>query len=145
MIDDDGNIVKSVFESMELDEISGVDTPAQPTARVSIMKRAAGIGKDKDAEENALEAEDEGADKKGKKKNPFTSSTKRALLTTATNGHQHLLTDEVGADTRASAGETGVAQDNEGNYHSHPWAIDGGSGAVVIGEVSGHNHQVLLT
>jgi hypothetical protein len=57
MIDDDGNIVKSVFSSMQLDEISAVDKPAQPGARMSIMKRA-------DSKD-----EDEDEDEKGK--NPF--------------------------------------------------------------------------
>jgi len=143
MIDDDGKVVRSTMKDIQLDEISAVDRPAQPGATMSIMKRAAGIGEDK-KEDDAMSAEDEGADKKGKKKNPFATA-KRALLTTPTDGHQHLLTDEVGPDMRSSAGTTGSAEGRESGYHTHPWSIDGGSGAVVIGEAHGHTHQVLLT
>ena len=152
MIDENGNIVKSVFESMRLDEISGVDQPAQPTARMAIMKRG---GKNpfatKDGDEDeAMEAEDEG-EPKGKKKpkkgkNPFADKTaKRALLTTATDGHQHMLSDEAGPDIRAAAGETFAGVGTDGSFHTHPWMIEPSSGAVVIGEAHGHTHQVLLT
>tara|TARA_R110002167_G_C12707228_1_gene655175 strand:- start:65977 stop:67146 length:1170 start_codon:yes stop_codon:yes gene_type:complete len=116
-----GKLTKSVFESMTLDEISAVDRPAMPTALASIMKRAP-------------ESDD--------KLNPFG---KRALLTTPTNGHQHLLSDEVGPEMRAMSGQTGGEQDGDDRFHSHPWMIDPSTGSVVIGEVNGHTHQVLLS
>jgi hypothetical protein len=156
---------------MRIDEISTVDRPAQPGARMSIMKRAAaalglkpkpkkgepGYVAEKAApksadDDEALESEDEGTDgggkpkkKKGKAKNPFAAATKRALLTTPMDGHQHLLSDEVGPDARTSAGTTSHDRGTNTDFHSHPWMIEASSGAVVIGEAEGHTHQVLLT
>lgn len=110
-----GELIKSVFQSFTLDEISAVDRPAQPTALASIMKRAP------------------------------EPTEKRALLTTPTNGHQHLLSDEVGPEMRAMSGQTEGEQDGDGRFHQHPWMIDPSTGSVVIGEVNGHTHQVLLS
>ena len=153
MIDPEtGEAKRSVFKEMRLDEISAVDRPAQPGATMSIMKRAAvalGLAKAKDSsadDEEALESEDEGT--KGKKpkkgKNPFAAATKRALLTTPTDGHQHLLSDEVGPDMRAGAGQTGHEKGPNGDFHSHAWIIDG-NGVVQIGMSDGHTHAVLLS
>tara|TARA_R110000764_G_scaffold36736_1_gene81958 strand:+ start:24538 stop:25860 length:1323 start_codon:yes stop_codon:yes gene_type:complete len=169
-----GEAKRSVFKEMRLDEISAVDRPAQPGATMSIMKRAGialGIVKAKLEDElepgdegyvekkgknpfasadddEATEAEDKG-EKPGKKKpkkgkNPFAAATKRALLTTPTDGHQHLLSDEVGPDMRAGAGQTGIEAGSDGAFHSHSWMIDG-NGVVQIGEAQGHTHSVLLS
>tara|TARA_R110002167_G_scaffold143958_2_gene333683 strand:- start:36188 stop:37456 length:1269 start_codon:yes stop_codon:yes gene_type:complete len=156
MIDPEtGEAKRSVFKEMRLDEISAVDRPAQPGATMSIMKRAAvALGLSKAApksadDEEALESEDKGDEKDGKKKkgkakNPFAAATKRALLTTSTDGHQHLLSDEVGPDMRAGAGQTGHERGTNSDFHSHSWIIDG-NGVVQIGEAEGHTHSVLLS
>ena len=146
MIDPEtGELKRSVFKEMRLNEISSVDKPAQPGATMSIMKRAAvalGLAKADDSEddEEAMEAEDEGEGKKKPKKgkNPFG---KRAGMTSVEDGHQHLLTDEVGPDMRAASGETFAAVTAEGVFHTHPWIKDEG-GTVTIGEAAGHSHTV---
>jgi len=134
MIDADGNIVKSVFESMTLDEISAVDRPAQPDCVMSIMKRA-------DGKKGEEEEEEDGKKGKGKSKNPFG---KRAILTTATNGHTHTLVDESGPGARTMVGETSFIMDSDGMHHSHPWVRDPDTGNFTIGEANGHTHNTLL-
>jgi hypothetical protein len=147
MIDPEtGKIVRTTMKDIRLDEISAVDRPAQPGAIMSIMKRAGvalGLSKAKDDDEEVMDPEDEGADKK-KKKNPFASAKKRALLTTPTDGHQHLITDEVGPESRTGAGQTGFESGTNVGFHSHPWMIDG-NGVVIVGEAHGHTHSVLLS
>ncbi len=127
-----GKLVRTTMKDIQLDEISAVDRPAQPGATMSIMKRA------KPDEDKALEAEDEGEDKKKKKGNPFG---KRAAMTTIEGGHQHLLTDEVGPDMRAMSGETHGAVSDDGSYHSHPW-IRNADGSITVGMAHGHTHTV---
>lgn len=131
-----GQLVKSVFKEMRMNEISSVDRPAMPGATMSIMKRAP-KKTEKPDEDEALEAEDEGVDAKGKKK-PFG---KRAAMTTLEGGHQHLVTDEVGPDMRAMSGTTHGAFTEDGNYHEHPW-IKNADGGITIGMAHGHTHTV---
>ena len=148
MIDPEtGELKRSVFKEMRLNEVSAVDKPAQPGATMSIMKRAADVLKGKNPfaskdEDEAMEAEDEGEGKKkkkpGKKKNPFG---KRAGMTAPDADHQHLLTDEVGPDMRATSGETMHAVTKDGNFHSHPW-IRNEDGTITIGKAHGHSHDV---
>tara|TARA_R110000737_G_scaffold47134_4_gene67056 strand:+ start:15988 stop:17160 length:1173 start_codon:yes stop_codon:yes gene_type:complete len=125
-----GELRRSVFKEMRLNEISAVDKPAQPGALMSIMKRD-----ESEDDEEAMESEDEGEDKK---KKPFG---KRAGMTSIDDGHQHLLTDEVGPDMRAASGETFSAVTAEGVFHTHPWIKDEG-GTITIGEAAGHSHTV---
>jgi len=146
MIDPEtGEVIPSVFKDFTIDEISAVDRPAQPNAKVSIMKRAT-VLKQEDEEEDALEAEDEGVDKgktkkggKKPKKGEPGYVGKRAFLTTATDGHQHLLTDEVGPEERGAAGQTSFE-----DGHSHPWIMNIDTGAITIGMANGHTHEMAL-
>lgn len=139
MIDDSGNIVPSVFSSCQIDEISAVDRPAQPSAKMSIMKRAA----TDEEEEESMEPEDEGTKKaaKPKKGEPGyrepKATKKRAFLTTPTDGHTHLLSDEVGPDQRGASGGTSWE-----DGHSHPWIMNTDTGAITIGMVNGHTHEI---
>ncbi len=126
MIDDNGNIIKSVLTSLTLDEISAVDHPAQVGARMSIMKRSH-LKDDKD--------------KDGKKKKPFG---KRALLLTATDGHTHTLIDESGPGARSIVGDTSWTAGPDGMHHSHPWVRNPETGAFAIGEANGHTHNTLI-
>lgn len=129
MIDEEGKVIPSVFKEFSIDEISAVDRPAQPSATVSIMKRAK-------KEDDIPDPEDEGADEK--KKAP-TATSKRAFLTTPTDGHTHILSDEVGPDQRGAAGETSWS-----HGHSHPWIMNTDTGAITIGMAEGHIHTINL-
>ncbi len=65
MIDKQGKIVKSIFEELDLEEISAVDVPAMSGATMSIMKRALPFG----------EEEEEGKPKKKKAEKGVPDST----------------------------------------------------------------------
>lgn len=73
---------------------------------------------------------------------PTMIVSKSVMLTTATAGHTHLLDDGNGAE----AGTTSYSQmmvAGQSDYgHSHPWARSS-DGDIVIGEASGHVHEVL--
>lgn len=72
---------------------------------------------------------------------PGENTVKRALLTTATAGHVHMLND--GGD--APAGETdyrSMPGETDGGYHSHPW-VRSSDGVIVLGESENHTHVVL--
>lgn len=129
MIDKDGKIVKSVFTSMTIEEISGVDHPAQVGARMSIMKRS------------HPDTDDDEDNPKGKKKKPFG---KRALLLTPTDGHTHTLVDEVGPGARTIVGDTSWTAGPDGVGHSHPWVRNPDTGSFTIGEAAGHTHNTLI-
>jgi len=139
MKDKNGNIIKSVFESMTLDEISAVDNPAQPGALATIMKREP----TKEEMEASMEAEDEGV-KPGKGKKKKKKVEKRAALTTVVEGHTHLIADESYLSDLV-AGTTEYAEMDQGDehpaHHSHPW-VKTDDGRIVIGEVLGHTHEV---
>lgn len=101
------------LNALKLDEISLVDKPAQEGARMVLFKRDNGTDRD-DA--------------------PVECS-KRGMLTSATDGHSHLLDDE------APGGAGHTSWEGEPNGHAHPFAIDA-EGNVTIGESNGHTHDV---
>jgi hypothetical protein len=63
---------------------------------------------------------------------------KRSVLTTAVDGHTHLIygVDDAAGGSTSSEPMPG----SEYGYHSHPWVRDGGS--ITIGESMGHTHEV---
>lgn len=65
--------------------------------------------------------------------------SKRAALTTATNGHTHLVpwVDEQQSGTTSSDYSPGT----DYSYHSHPW-VKTEDGSIVIGEAGGHTHEL---
>jgi hypothetical protein len=69
-----------------------------------------------------------------------------AKLTTAVNGHQHLI-DRCGYDgVQRSSGTTtwAVSEGAEnGHGHTHDWVI-GADGAITIGLSEGHTHEILV-
>ena len=83
-----------VMKEFRIDEISLVDQPAQPGARITIMKRA------------------ESGD----------GVAKGGALTTSANGHSHVI-DLHNFDGKKSHGMTDSATDNDGVFHSHPWVM----------------------
>ncbi len=92
---------------LRLDEISPVDSPAQEPAVVAIMKRSG------DNEDLA----------------------KRTALTSAADGHSHLIRMDIdGAEL--NSGETSWTDE-----HTHPW-VRSPNGEIVIGRVDGHIHRV---
>lgn len=106
---------KTIMESFHIDEISGVDRPAQEGARALLIKRA-------DDEEDAFEK---------------MLKSAGLMLTSDEKGHSHLVDSmEDGGTTshnKASGAEFG---------HSHPW-VKKTDGSIQIGMADGHGHDVM--
>jgi len=68
------------------------------------------------------------------KRAPDRNISKRGHLTSATNGHAHLVDDEM------TSGHT--SWEGEPDGHSHPFVIDD-EGAITIGEAHGHTHTAM--
>lgn len=107
---------RRIMHKLSIDEISGVDRPAQEGAVSVIMKRNDAASKDP------------------------VSVEKRMVLTTSVQGHQHTLDDQ---DVMQS-GSTGWVYTGPGyeRGHSHPW-VRNSAGKIIIGEVDGHTHDIL--
>lgn len=114
---------KTIMRSLTIKELSGVDRPAQVGAKALIMKRADSSKTVKKLEDMTPEA--------------IAALVKRgmAVLTTATDGHTHLVMREDYEGNKVVSGTT-TWQDE----HTHPW-IEFDDGTVLIGEVAGHNHE----
>lgn len=97
---------RRILRTLKINELSAVDKAAQRPASAVLMKR------------------DETAQK--------GHGYERPLLTTATDGHTHLLDD---------CGQGGETSWN--NEHTHPWVrrLDGN---IEIGEAKGHTHSLDL-
>lgn len=104
---------RNIMEEFELDEISGVDNPAQAGARVTIMKRA-------------LPQDSEGK-----------TTAKRLRLLSDEDGHTHLIDDSEDGGMTSYEHSQG-----EDMGHSHPW-VRNDDGSVSIGMSDGHSHQVI--
>ena len=109
---------RNIMRAFRIDEISGVDHPAQEGARVAIMKRDA--------------------------RAPLrpTTTTKRLadLLTSEDDGHQHGISiwrgdGELRVEVQYSSGEV------EDGDHNHPIVRDA-DGSYVLGVVAGHTHTI---
>lgn len=96
-------MAKQIMKEFEIDEISAVDRPAQGGAKATIMKR------------HSREHD----------------TTKRAVLTTATDGHTHLV-----QTYESMSGDTSWVND-----HSHPWILSE-NGIITLGEAVGHTHGI---
>lgn len=116
-----GKRSRTIMRSLKIQEISGVDVPAQESALAVIMKRK----DDPDYDPKA---------KNPKKKKGEASQTdktieivgKNVVLTSPEDGHSHLIQLDHGRGD-LNAGETSW---QEG--HDHPWVRMGG-GEIVIG------------
>lgn len=108
-----------------LDEISAVDRPAQVGAKALLLKRRGEPGYD---------PKNPDPSKRGRRE----IVAKRALLTTMTDGHTHLilLDPEDGTGARP-AGETSFGGEDE---HVHPWVMTA-EGQIIIGSADGHTHE----
>ena len=116
---------RRIMRAFKINEISGVDRPAQEGARVAIMKRAkprqSSLFRDSD---NIRKASGDLAD----------------LLTSEEGGHQHgisigLYDGEVSVSMSYASGP----EDEAGHYHPIVKEPDGG---YVLGVVAGHTHTV---
>jgi len=112
--------------ALKIAEISGVDVPAQEGAKALIMKRH---------ETPELPAEPVVKGSKEDVHDARSELAKSAALTSATDGHTHLLYTS-GPDGDWDAGTTSWHDD-----HSHPW-VRMEDGSIVLGEVNGHTHQI---
>lgn len=104
---------RRIMRKLRIDEISGVDVPAQQGATAPIMKRHDG------APDNSQQ----------------NDIAKRAALTTEVDGHVHVVYFDHG-NGELNAGETSWV-----NGHSHPW-VRMADGTIQIGAASGHTHDV---
>lgn len=105
--------IKGIMRRFRLDEISAVDSPAQKKALAAIMKR-----------DDTPPADSE--------------VRKRMRLTTATDGHSHLIDDAAESGGYTQYGNVGGPDGYA--YHSHPWVKDD-KGNIVIGMAAGHTHE----
>ncbi len=119
---------KKIMRTMTIKELSGVDFPAQVGARQTLLKRRIDPpkpGKSFMEKVNDL-SDDEKADlvKRGK-----------AIMTTAADGHTHLIMLEDFERNSLVSGTTSWQDD-----HSHPWIMLDDD-TVLIGEVDDHSHE----
>lgn len=111
---------KKIMRSLTIKELSGVDRPAQVGARALIMKRA----DDPEPDNNFTDEQIAELFKRGK-----------AVLTTATDGHTHLVMLEDFDGNDVVSGTTSWQDE-----HTHPW-IKLEDGTILIGEVDDHSHD----
>lgn len=103
---------RRIMRTFKINEISAVDNPAQAGARAVIMKRDEVIDHEK------------------------LVKIGEAALTTAVSNHSHLI-EFQDFDNMPTASGTTTWQ----NDHTHPWImLDDGS--IIIGEASGHTHDI---
>lgn len=102
------------FRAFRIDELSGVDKPAQEGAVQSIIKRAPG--------------DDRPSLRKGRS---------APIMTSVEDGHTHLIW--LWADDAGGYASMQYAPDAD-HPHDHPWVMKNGS--IVVGEDSGHTHEV---
>jgi len=103
---------KRRYTKISLAEISGVDVPAQTPAVAEFSKR----------------------------NDTITQGVAKAALTTAVDGHTHLIADYDGQGALSNGNTTWSGSGGYESQHQHPWirTEDG----IVIGEADGHTHTV---
>ena len=103
---------KRVMKEFAISEISLVDNPAQPQARIAILKRDEPMAKN------------------------------RRALTTMTAGHAHsiILMDGY-SDIKAGRTSFAEMPQGADGGHSHDWVMDD-AGNIIIAESHGHTHGV---
>lgn len=105
---------RRIMRVLKINEISGVDVPAQEGATAPIMKRH-NSGAPDNSEQNQI--------------------VKRAALSTEVDGHVHVLYLDHGL------GELNAGETSWSNGHSHPW-VRRSDGSIEIGMADGHTHDV---
>ncbi len=110
-----------------LEEISAVDSPAQVGAKAVLMKRRGEPGYDPKNPDKS---------KRGRAEEGETIE-KRAILTTAADGHSHLMV--IDPEDGTGAKPAGFTSFEDG--HQHPWILLD-DGTYEIGMSNGHMHGV---
>ena len=89
------------------------------------------------------EDEEEGAGMAAKKptKKNGEGMASAGVLTSAEDGHSHLLDIYPGQRSGMTSYQTSDASGVKGGSHDHPWAYDS-EGRLIIGFSDGHDHQV---
>jgi len=105
---------RRIMRSFKLNEISGVDRPAQEGARMVLMKRADG---EEERNDNFI--------------------AKGSVLTHSNDGHTHLLA-LLGPPDGVEL-NSGMTSYTDG--HQHPW-VRTAAGEIIIGEARGHTHTL---
>jgi hypothetical protein len=118
---------KRVMRDVKLTKWAVCKSPAHEGAGVTLVKSA--------PSDEAIEAVMKAAPRKAFVHIQVAKRT--PCMTTAHDGHQHLIADAEEKDGFTSW-ET-AASDQYG--HSHPW-VRGASGTIVIGEANGHSHEI---
>ena len=117
---------KRIMRDFRLDEISAVTVPAQEGALKVIMKRG-----DQSPEAIAHAERVRKIIAKGKYK-----------LTTAVNGHSHLIEVDEYAIMRGGGKTEWVGDYEQPGRHAHPFVINA-DGSITIGETNGHSHEIM--
>ena len=115
---------KNVIRSLKINEISGVDNPAQEGARVSIMKR--------EPRQKLLFGPADDVQK--------YYGDLAGLLTSEIDGHQHGISVER-RDNETSFHVSYTKGLEDESHHDHPIARNA-QGQYVLGKVSGHTHTI---
>lgn len=106
---------RRVMKEFSISEISLVDNPAQPNARISLMKRADDVQKNKRA------------------------------LTTADAGHAHSMVLIGHDGSPMMSGQTSMELADDGTLHSHPWvANDAGEVTIGMAHGHMHGVAILV-
>ena len=111
---------KRIVQEFRIDEISGVDSPAQEGARVAIMKRAEALVETPPIGKGMGDLAD--------------------LLTGEEDGHQHGVNVDRYEDKSTFRVTAAIAPDAD-HSHDHPIARSS-DGQYVLGMVAGHTHEI---
>lgn len=141
---------------LRIDEISAVDAGAQAEIGEVLMKRRDDKGggrhrrlrRRSDESREAFMArfmadkgmQEQFPDKAERKRAAEDAMAKRAALTTAFDGHTHLIALDFGSGM-ATSGTTDFYSAPDGSGHAHPWVM-GEDGTITIGTADGHEHAV---
>lgn len=145
---------RRIMRTFQLDWLSSVDSPAQKGAVAALLKRDPAGQIDLPA---PIEGESErdfvkriealpdlpqGVDPWQIAKALYARMAKSAVLTTAVDGHSHVIVTDHGngplrhGDTSWSSGSGESAHDG----HSHPWIM--AEAGIQVGEAHGHTHGI---
>lgn len=135
----DGQVVFAMPMTSEIAKAFGVETDTVGLM-VALKPSEEVFAKFKSGDYTGVSIDGLGIREKVEKATPV-ATRKRAALTTAVNGHTHLL---YGIDDMQSGTTSYEYMDPTGDYrsgHSHPWVRDD-AGEILIGEALGHTHEV---
>lgn len=131
-------MAKRIMREFALDEISAVTSPAQKGAKMVIMKRDDRGG---GASDPAKAPEPDRFDKMSPAEMVEAVMKGKMKLTTAVNGHAHLIEIDAYAMERGGGTTSGCGEYDAPGHHAHPFVI-GPKGEITIGEANDHTHDI---